>query len=181
MKRAKFFLMAIGLAGLSTAALGQRGGYHSGHSGRPAVDVQQQVKIRASDEQRTQLRTCLGVSERLRMVAAEMKKPAHLSETEWTEARRRWNEVLSHAMQNHHQVFVDGLNAEQQAALKDRVRQIDKTRSELASRFETMDRDLAEAVPDAKRVSAHAKELEKSLKKWQKQHRALGSEIGIEG
>jgi malonyl CoA-acyl carrier protein transacylase len=55
-----------------------------------------------------------------------------------------------------------------------------KTWSELTSRFETMGRDLVEATPDAKRLATHAKEPEKTLKKWQKQHRELGSEMGIE-
>jgi chromosome segregation ATPase len=72
------------------------------------------------------------------------------------------------------------LTTDQQAALKDRVRKMDKVWSELAWRFETLDRDLAQTAPDAKLLASHAKELEKSLKKWQKQHRDLASEIGIQ-
>jgi chromosome segregation ATPase len=157
------------------------GGFgHAGHD-PSAEDLQRKMKIQASEEQRTQLLTCISVSERLGVLATEMKEPAHLSEPEWAKARQRWNEVLSHAMQNHHQVFVEGLNAEQQAALKGRLHKMHKTWSELSARFETIDRDLAAPAPDAKRVSAHAKELEKALKKWRKQHRELGSEIGVEG
>ncbi|MBI3476387.1 MAG: hypothetical protein HY010_11695 [Acidobacteria bacterium] len=139
------------------------------------------MKVQATEEQRTQLRTCVGASERLLMLAADMKKAAALSEPGSAEAHQRWNEVLRHAMQSHHQVFLQSLNTDQQADLKDRLRKMDKTWSELSARFETMDRDLAEGTPDAKRLSAHAKELEKSLKKWQKQHRELGLEIGVEG
>lgn len=187
MKRTKSFLTAIFLAGVSSLALAQHGGHgggggfgNAGHD--PSMDdLQRKIKIQATDEQRTQLRTCVGVSERLRMLAADMKKPAHPAESDWAKARQRWNEVLRHGMQSHHQAFLDSLNVDQQAALKDRLRKMDKTWSELSARFETMDRDLAEAAPDAKRLSAHAKELEKSLKKWQKQHRELGSQIGIEG
>jgi hypothetical protein len=138
------------------------------------------MKIRASDEQGTQLRTCLSVSERLRMLAADLTQPGRLSESEWVKAHQRWNEVLGLAMQMHHQAFLESLNADQQSALNGRLRKMDKTWSELSFRFESMHRDLAEAAPDAKRVSGHVEGLEKSLKKWEKQHRELGSEIGIE-
>lgn len=182
MRIAKFFLTLVSLASVSSLALAQRGTHHSGGVfGRPTVDPQEKIKIQATDEQRTQLLTCIGVSERLRMLAADMKKPARLSESEWVKAHQRWNEVLHHAMQNHHEAFLESLNADQQATLKDRLQQMAKTRSELSARFETMDRDLAQAAPDAKRLSAHAKELEKSLKRWEKQHRELGSEMGIQG
>ena len=186
MKTKKWFFAAMIFAGASSIALAQHGGHAGGGLGYPGhdqsmEDLQKKARIQATDEQRTQLRTCVGVSERLRMLAADMKKPAHPAESDWAKARQRWNEVLRHGMQSHHQAFLESLNADQQAALKDRLRKMDKTWSELSARFETMDRDLAEAAPDAKRLSAHAKELEKSLKKWQKQHRELGSEMGVEG
>ena len=180
MKKAQSFLIVLLLAGASSPALAQRG-YHGGHFGRPAVDPQQKIKIHATDEQRTQLETCLAVSERLRSLAADLRKRDNLSESEWVKAHRRWNEVLSQAMQSHHKTFLKSLNADQQAALKDHLQKMDKTWSELSSRFGTVDHDLAEAAPDAKYVPAHAKALEKSLKKFHKQHRELGSEIGIEG
>ena len=187
MRRTKFFLTAILLAGASSLALAQHGGHtggggfgHAGHD--PSMeDLQRKMKIQATNEQRTQLRTCLELSERLRMLAADMKEPANLSESERAKVREQWSELLRQAMQSDHQAFLESLNADQQAALKGRLRKMDKTWSELSSRFETLDRDLAEAAPDAKRLSDHTKELEKNLKKWQKQHRQLGSEMGIEG
>ena len=186
MQTKRLFFAAMIFAGASTLALAQHGGHSGGGSGYPGQDrtvddLQKKMKVQATEEQRTQLRTCVGASERLLMLAADMKKAAALSEPGSAEAHQRWNEVLRHAMQSHHQVFLQSLNADQQAALKDRLRKMDKTWSELSARFETMDRDLAEGTPDAKRLSAHAKELEKSLKKWQKQHRELGSKIGVEG
>ena len=185
MKTRRLFFAVI-FAGASSLALAQHGGHAGGGFGTaghdPSMeDIQRKMNVQATDEQRTQVSTCIGVSERLRMLAADMRKPAQPSESEWAKAHQRWNEVLRHAMQSHHRAFLDSLNADQQAALKDRLRKMDKTWSELSARFETMDRDLAEGTPDAKRLSAHAKELEKSLKKWQKQHRELGSEIGVEG
>jgi chromosome segregation ATPase len=115
------------------------------------------------------------------MLAAGMKKPANLSESDRSKVREQWSELLRKAMQGDHQAFLDSLNADQQAALKGRLHKMDRTWSELSSRFETMDRDLAEAAPDPKRLSDHAKDLEKSLKNWQKQHRELGTEMGIVG
>lgn len=180
MRIAKFFLMLVSLAAVSSLALAQRGAHHGGGAfGRPVVDLQEK-RIRATDEQRTQLRTCLELSERFRMLAADIMKPAGLSEAERAKAGERSRGLLHQAMQRSHESFVTNLNADQQAALNHRLRRIGKTWSELTSYFETMDRDLAEAAPDAKRLASHAKELEKTLKKWQKQHREIGSEMGIE-
>lgn len=181
MRIAKFLLALVSLAGISPLALAQRGAHHGGVLGRPVPDPQERMKLQATDDQRDQLRTCVGVSERLRRLAADLKKPEHLSEAEWVQAHQRWTKVLHQAMQSHHQAFVGTLNADQQAALEDRLRKVDKTQSEVSARFEAMDRDLAEAVPDGKHLSAHAKELQKSLKRWEKQHRELGLEMGIHG
>ncbi len=184
MRRTKFFLTAILLAGVSSLAMAQHGG-HTGGGGfghDPSMeDLQRKMKILATDQQHTLLRTCLELSERLRMLAAGMKNPANLSESDRSKVREQWSELLRKAMQGDHQAFLDSLNADQQAALKGRLHKMDRTWSELSSRFETMDRDLAEAAPDPKRLSDHAKDLEKSLKNWQKQHRELGTEMGIVG
>lgn len=181
MRIAKFVLMLVSFAGVSSLVVAQRGAHHGGGAfGRPVVDLQGK-RMRATDEQRTQLRTCLELSERFRMLAADMMKPAGLSEAEWATAGEQSSGLLRQAMQRSHESFVKNLNADQQAAWNHRLRRIGKTWSELTSHFETMDRDLAVAAPDAKRLAIHAKELQKILKKWQKQHRELGSEIGIEG
>lgn len=180
MKTTTLFLTVILVGGISSSAPAQRGAHHTGAPRGPVVDVQQQMKIRASDEQGNQLRTCVSVSERLRMLAAELAQPGRLSESDWVKAHQRWNEVLGRAMENHHQAFLKSMNADQQSILNGRLRKMEKTWSQLSSRFEAVQSDLAEQAPDAKRASNHAKGLEKSLKKWEKQHRELGSEMGIE-
>lgn len=187
MKSTESFLTAILVAGLSSLAMAQHGGHggggefgHAGHD--PSMeDMQRKMNIQANNEQRTQLRTCLELSERLRMMTAEMKKATDLSESERAKVREQWSALLRQEMQSDHQAFVGSLNADQQAALQGRLQKMDRTWSELTSRFQVMDRDLAEAAPEPKRFSDHVKELEKSLKKWQKQHRELESEMGVEG
>jgi hypothetical protein len=184
MKTKRLFLAAMIFAGASSLALAQHGG-HSGGGGYAGHDqsmegLQKKMKVQATEEQRTQLRTCSELSERLRMLAADMEKPSNLSTTDLGRVRQQWSGLLLQAMQDDHQAFMGSLNADQQVALKDRLRKMDNVWSELASRFETMDRDLTQTAPDAKLFAGHAKELEKSLKKWQKQHRDLASEIGIQ-
>jgi chromosome segregation ATPase len=187
MTRTKFFLTAIVLAGMSSLAMAQHGGHASGggfgHAGHnPSTeDLQTKVKIQATDEQRAQLRTCYELLDRLRGLAADMKNPAQASGLDLGKARQQWSELLLHSMQSDHEAFVMSLNPDQQAALKDRLGKIDKARSELAARLQTMESDLAQTAPDAKRLANDAKEVDKRLKKLQKQHRELGSEIGVEG
>jgi hypothetical protein len=182
MRIAKFFLTLVSLASVSSLALAQRGAHHSGGVfGRPVIDLQEKMKIQATGEQRTQLRACSELSDRLRTLATSMRNPRNLSQTELEGVHQRWSATLLQAMQGDHQAFVGSLNVDQQAALKDRLRKMDKVWSELASRFEMMDRDLAQTPPDAKRLADHAKEVEKTLRKWQKQHREIESEMGIQG
>lgn len=187
MKKTKSLLTAMLLAGVSSIALAQHGGHgggggfgQAGHD--PSMeDLQKKMKIQATDGQRTQLRTCFELSERLRVQAAELEKPRNLSESDRAMVREQWSELLHQVMKGGHEAFRQSLNADQQSALKGRLHSMDKTWSELSSRVETMDRDLAETAPDPKRLSNHAKELEKSLKKWEKQHGELASQMGIEG
>lgn len=187
MYKTRSFLTAIFLAGVSSVALAQHGGHGGGGSfGQPGhdssmEDMQRKIKIQATDGQRTQLRTCFELSERLRLQVAELEKPRNLSESERVAVREQWSELLHQTMKGDHEAFRHSLNADQQSALKGRLHGMDKTWSELSSRIETVDRDLAETAPDAKRLSDHAKELEKSLKKWEKQHGELASEMGIQG
>jgi chromosome segregation ATPase len=179
MKTKRLFFTVMLLVGAASIALAQRGGHHgNGGFGNVGHD---QSKVQATEEQRTQLRTCSELSERLRMLAADMENPSNLSATDLGRVRQQWNGLLLQAMQGDHQAFLGSLDADQQAALKDRLRKMDKAWSELASRFEIMDRDLTQTAPDARLLAGHAKELEKSLKKWQKQHRELESQMGVKG
>jgi hypothetical protein len=185
MKTKRLFFAAMIFAGASSFALAQHGGHSGGGGGYPGhdqsmEDLQRKMKVQATEEQRTQLRTCLELAERLHMLAADMKDRANLSGTELGRLRQRWSKLLRQRMQSDHEAFLGSLTTDQQAALKDRLWKMDKVRAELTSRFETLDRDLAQTAPDNKLLAGHAKELEKSLKKWQKQHRDLGSEIGIQ-
>ena len=182
MRIAKFFLTLVSLAGVSSLALAQRGAHHSGGVfGRPVIDLQEKMKIQATDEQRAQLRACSELSDRLRTLATGMKNLRNLSQTELEGVHQQWSATLLRAMQGDHQAFVGSLNADQQAALKARLQKMDKLWSELASRLDRMDRDLAQTAPDGKRLADHAKEAEKTLKKWQKQHREIESAMGIQG
>ena len=185
MKTTKLLFVAMIFAGASSLALAQHGG-HSGGFGYPghdhsAEDLQRKIKIQANEGQRAQLRTCLELTERLRMVVADMRDRSDQSATQLARIRQRWSQLLRQSMQSDHEAFLNSLNADQQAALKDRLQKMDKTWSELASRYDETDRDLAQSAPDTKRLADQAKDLEKSLKKWQKQHRELGSEMGVEG
>ena len=190
MKTTKYFLTAIFLASVSSLAIAQHGGHSGGGFGNTGHDssmenLQKKMKIQATDEQRAQLRTCYELLDRLRGLAADMKNITKASGPDFGpdlgKARQQWSDSLLEFIQSDHEAFVMSLNADQQAALKDRLRKIDKARSELAVRFQTMKSDLAQTAPDAKRLADDAKEVDKRLKTLQKQHREIGSEIGVEG
>lgn len=186
MKNKRLFFTAMILAGLSSVALAQHGGHaggglgHSGHD-QSMEDLRKKMEVPATEGQRVQLRTCSELSEHLLMLTTGMKNPGNLSETELGKIRQQWSGWLLQAMQSDHQAFLGSLTADQQAVLRDRLRKADKVWSELSLRFETVDRDLAQTEPNTRLLAGHAKELEKSLREWQKQHRKLGSGMGVKG
>lgn len=180
----RLLLIVILLAGTSSVVHAQRGGRPSnvGHFGndQSTADVQKAVKIRATEEQRAQLDNCFASAERLRVLAAETKNPANLSRTE-LDGIRRWSKLQRLSLESNHEAFLGSLNADQQVALEDRLRKLERTWFELAARYEATDHDLEAAATDAKRLAGDAKDLEKSVKKWLRQHREVGLGMGVKG
>ena len=52
-------------------------------------------------------------------------------------------------------------------------------RHRLHAQCQQTDREMSQANPDAHRIATGGREMEKAMKKWQKQYRGMGSESGI--
>ena len=185
MRTEKLLAAGLILAGATSLALAQRGTHHGSGSGQierqQSVEyLQRKARVQATAEQRVRLRNCLEMSRFAQTLSTELKNAANLSGTA-LERKRQSSQIVRWGVQSGHEAFLGSLTPDQETGLKDRLRKLDKTWSELSTRFDKMDQDLAQSPPDAKLVVGHAKELQKSLKKWQEQHRELGSEMGVSG
>lgn len=160
----------------------QRGAHHStslwARARGQSEELQRKAKIQATAEQRVRLRNCFEMARLARTFSESLKNRTSLSETVLGKTRQS-SEVVRWGIQSGHEAFLQSLNTDQQTGLKDRLRKLDRAWSELAARFDRTDRDLRQTTPDLKVVSGDAKDLEKSLKKWEKQHRELQLEMGV--
>lgn len=186
MKEKNLFLAGMIFAVVATTIVTAQRGAHHGTSlwatarGQSAEELQRKARVKATAEQRVRLRNCFEMSRLARTLSAELKNPTNLSGTVLGRTRQS-SELVRWGIRSGHEDFLKSLNADQQTGLKDRLRRLDKAWSDLATRFDRVDRDLAQSQPEAKFLGGHARELEKSLRKWQKQHRELGVEMGVEG
>lgn len=183
MKKKNLFLtgMIFALAATSLVAA-QRGAPHGtslwARARGQSEELQRKARLQATPEQGVQLRNCFEIARLARILGTDLKNPASLSVTVLGKTRQA-SEVVRWGIQSGHEAFLQSLNTDQQTGLKDRLRKLDRAWSELAARFDRTDRDLRQTTPDLKVVSGDAKDLEKSLKKWEKQHRELQLEMGV--
>ena len=82
-------------------------------------------------------------------------------------------------MQQEHNRLMQGLRDGQREALQERVRKMDQTRERVNTRFAAIDQELNQPNPDCKRIAQHARKMDRAVKEWQKQHRKMGLEMGI--
>lgn len=185
MKRNKLLFAAMIFAGASSIALAQHGshgggGLGNGYDGPSIEDLRKRAMIQATEGQRSQLQNCSQVATRARSQAQTLKTPVPGSGPDFDRVRQQWTALRQEVegMQTSHAAFVANLRAEQQTALKGRLQKIEQLRGDLTSLLAATDQDLAQNTPDSKRITGRVKDVEKLLKKWEKQHREIGSEIG---
>jgi hypothetical protein len=81
-------------------------------------------------------------------------------------------------MHQEHQRLMDGLSDEQKASVENHERLMKQECERMEAQFREMERELAGANPDRKRVAAQAREVERAMIEWQKQHRAVSGVLG---
>jgi prefoldin subunit 5 len=74
---------------------------------------------------------------------------------------------------------MQGLGPEQQEAARQQIREMERVQERLQRRLQELDA-VVDATPfDFSEVSNRARQVERAMEQWQKQHRKMGSEIGI--
>lgn len=148
----------------------------------PQAGRQDRQRIHATEQQREQHRTCDQVANRVRTRARAMAQAAKGGGFNNEEFRRQHEQLREEirAMHQERDRFATGLTPEQGEALQDRIRAMDQSRDRVNQPLQDLDRELAQREPDRKRLAEYSRELEKAMKEWQKRHREMGSDLGIE-
>jgi hypothetical protein len=139
------------------------------------------TRVRATDRQRDQLRTCTQSTDRLRTQARDMDRMAKGGAFNAQEARRlrdRMREQLR-TIEREHQRLMNGMNDQQNAALRNRIEQMNQIRQRVNSRLGRMDAELDKGQPDPKIVREQARQIEREMNRWNSQYRSMEGQMGV--
>jgi hypothetical protein len=137
--------------------------------------------VRASEEQGRQLRAGSECANRARTQAREMERVSKGAAFSVGEAQRQRDRVREEVrtLAQEHKGFEAGLSAEQRGGLQDRLQKLEHERLQVEERLRALDGGLGAPAPDPERIAVQSRDLERSLKRWEKEHRALRSEMGV--
>lgn len=138
-------------------------------------------RIRATTQQQQEYRTCTQAQERVLERVREMQQAARGSGFRAPEAqqlRDRLRERYSE-MEQAHRRLMGGLREDQTEALQDRIRRMERERDRIHFELQDIDVELKAQNIDRDRLRQHARDLEKAIDRWRKQHREMGKQLGL--
>ena len=191
MQRAKLLAAAIILSTATYTAVAQHGGHsggygggagHSGHGSSGMGDMQRQMALQATSEQREMLQQCNKAADGFR-VGAERIGQDFSSKKDPEALRSQLQDTQSQfeAMQQSHKALLASLNHEQHKATKGQVGKLQKLESSLDANLKTLDGELAGPAPNPGRVNKSLKKLQNDTQEWRKQHSKIAAELGMSG
>jgi hypothetical protein len=152
-----------------TMGQGQGGGQSSGAQ-------MEQKRIKATKQQQEQIRSCDklagDIGKQARKMAKDSGKDLNPGQMNQQQVHIR-NQIQK--MDQEHEMLMNGLDANQQQAWQEQIRNMNQLRQQLSLRQQQMDDEL-KGNPDAKRVADHAREMERTMNEWRKQYGVLSSQ-----
>jgi len=174
-----FNLLAQGRGGAQgrSGAQGQQAGRDqpAGRQSKPQErGAGNQQHARASTRQRDQIRTCDQQADKIRK---QMRKMAQTPSQKFNadQARQQWNQLQQQirAMEQEHERLMNGLDANQQQAWQEEIRNMNRLREQLRTAMQQMNSELGSSNPDPAGVAERAREMEQFMQEWRKQYHAL--------
>ena len=133
-------------------------------------------RIKATQQQRDQIRSCDRMSDEIRKQARKMAKDSGkmLNNGQLTQQQAHIRNQIRQ-MEQEHERLMNGLDVNQQQAWKEQIRNMSQLRQQLNLHQQQMDDEL-KGNPDANRVSERAREMERTMNEWRNQYRILASQ-----
>jgi len=156
---------------------GQVIGQGQGQGDGQATNAQMEHKrIKATRQQRDQIRSCDKLADDIRKQARNMAsdsgKKLNYGQLNQQQVHIR-NQIRQ--MEQEHERLMKDLDANQQQAWQEQIRNMDQLRQQLNLSQQQMDDEL-KGNPDAKRVAERAREMERTMNEWRKQYGVLSSQ-----
>lgn len=158
-------------------AQGQQG--QQGRGSEMGKGTMQRDRIRATNQQRNQIKTCDQSMDRVRTRARDMAQAAGGKNFNADQARQQRSQLRNEVqtMEQEHARLIQDLSAEQREAFQDQIRSMDQNRERIHTRLQEMEQELAGAGPNGKRVAEQARAIEREMKEWQKTNRKMASDM----
>jgi hypothetical protein len=148
-----------------------------GQGGAQAGSAQmEQKRIKATKQQRDQIRSCDKLADDVRKQARRMAKDSggNLNAGQLNQQQVHIRNQIR-KMEQQHEQLMNGLDATQQQAWQEQIRNMNQLRQQLNLQQQQMDDEL-KTNPDAKRVAERAREMERTMNEWRKQYGILSSQ-----
>lgn len=148
-------------------------------SSRGASDRQ---RIRASDQQRDQLRDCTQTADRIRRQARDMDQLTRSKTFDASRARQQRDQMREQfrSMEQEHERLVNGMSQDQRNALRKQMEETNQIRQRVNNQFGKLDMELAQTDPNAKKVRERAQQISKEMNRWKSQYRSMESQMGVQ-
>ncbi len=133
-------------------------------------------RIHATQQQRDQIRGCDRLADGIRKQARKMaqtsgnKFNADVANQQQSQIREQLR-----SMEQEHERLMNGLDAAQQQAWQEQIRNMNQSRQKLNLQQQQMDDEL-KGNRDPARIAARAKEMERTMETWRNQYRVLSSQ-----
>jgi len=144
---------------------------------KPANAQIGQKRIRATEQQRDQLRSCDRLADKIRKQARTMAKNSGKNPNvgQITQQQSHIRNQISE-MEREHDRLMNGLDAGQKQAWQEQIRNMSQLRQQLNQNQQQLAEELR-GNPDANHVSERAWEMERTMAEWRKQYALLNAQI----
>jgi hypothetical protein len=165
--------------GQQTPRTGRQSGQGAGAQDRGAQ--RDQARAQTTDQQRDQYRTCDQSMDRARTMARDMAQDSGGKGFNADRARQQRDQLREQfqTMEQEHQRLLQGLTADQGQFVQQRTGTMEQIQERINTRLQEMNQELEMAAPDGKRVAEQARTIEREMKAWQDQHRAMGGDLAL--
>ncbi len=156
---------------------GQASGQRQGQGGGQATNAPMEHKrIKATRQQRDQIRSCDRLADDIRKQARKMAKDSgkNLSSGQTNQQQVHIRNQIR-KMEQEHERLNNGLDASQQQTWQEQIRNMNQLRQQLNLHQQQLDDEL-KGNPDAKRVAERAREMEQTMNDWRKQYGIISSQ-----
>ncbi len=144
-----------------------------------AIALMAQVSF--TPEQQKQFAQCTSAAEKVQAESRSLRTlaagPGFTAENFKLQAARLRQAYQT--MHEQHKALMEPLPAEQSKVVEERKKAMDQACTRIRASLKELDLAASSPAPDAKKVVLQAQSIETAMEAWQREHRAIGQQMGV--